>query len=153
MEIPDWVQIVGREVVPGDFCDVEHLLPPSLSRASPKRKTEYLARPPVAKIHRRRARMRSASGWLGCISHSNGRTVAAVSNAKHSRLLGVDVEKLIYPALADGIGALVTLKGELAMLTGRIFGDAPGHSLSQALASCFQPRSRSRRPYIPMLGA
>ena len=80
------------------------------------------------------------SGWLGCITHSNGRAVAAVANAEHSRLLGIDVEKLIDPALVDGIGALVTLEGELAMLTGRIFGDAPGYSLSQALTILFSAK-------------
>lgn len=161
--LPASVQIVGRDVAPGDFSDAEHLLPPSLTRASPKRKTEYLAGRTCAAAALQAAGCDNPappgmdeerlpiwpSGWLGCITHSNGRAIAAVAGAAQSRVLGIDVEKLIDPVLVDGIGALVTLEGELAMLTGRIFGDAPGYSLSQALTILFSAKESLYKALYP----
>lgn len=163
LALPASVQIVGRDVSVGDFDDDEHLLAPALSRASPKRKTEYLAGRRCAAEALAAAGCVDAappgmdgdrlpiwpSGWLGCITHSNGRAVAAAGSASQSRLLGIDVEKLIDPALVDGIGALVTLEGELALLTGRIFGDTPGHDLSQALTILFSAKESLYKALYP----
>lgn len=163
LRLPASVHIVGRDVATGDFDDAEHLLPPSLGRASPKRKTEYLAGRACAAAALQAAGCDNPAppgmdaerlpiwppGWLGCITHSNGRAIAAAASAAHSRLLGIDVEKLIDPALVDGIGALVTLEGELAMLTGRIFGDAPGYSLSQALTILFSAKESLYKALYP----
>ncbi|RXZ38951.1 4'-phosphopantetheinyl transferase superfamily protein [Oxalobacteraceae bacterium CAVE-383] len=163
LALPASVQIVGRSVSVGDFDDEEHSLPPALTRASPKRKTEYLAGRRCAAEALRAAGCSDASppgmdqdrlpiwpsGWLGCITHSNGRAIAAASSGAHSRLLGIDVEKLIDPVLVDGIGALVTLEGELAMLTGRIFGDAPGYNLSQALTILFSAKESLYKALYP----
>jgi enterobactin synthetase component D len=167
LALPASVQIVGRDVAVGDFDDAEHLLPPPLRRASPKRKTEYLAGRQCAAGALAAAGCVGAtapgmdedrlpiwpSGWLGCITHSNGRAIAAAGSAAQTRLLGIDVEKLIDPALVDGIGALVTLEGELALLTGQIFGhgigQTTGYSLSQALTILFSAKESLYKALYP----
>jgi enterobactin synthetase component D len=163
LALPASVQIVGRSVSVGDFDAEQHLLPPALSRASPKRKTEYLAGRQCAAEALLAAGCIGAAapgmdqdrlpvwpaGWLGSITHSNGRAIAAAGNAAQSRLLGIDVERLIDPALVDGIGALVTLEGELALLTGQVFGDIPGYNLSQALTILFSAKESLYKALYP----
>jgi enterobactin synthetase component D len=142
LALPASVQIAGRTTLPEAAVtgadasvvpDPANLLPPSLSRASPKRKTEYLSGRECAVAALRTAGCEAnaavppamgedrlpqwPSGWLGCITHSHGEAIAAVSRADATRLLGIDVERLIDPASVEGIAALVALDGELAQFS------------------------------------
>jgi enterobactin synthetase component D len=137
--LPASVQIAGGVVKPitdigaGDMANALNPLPPSLGRASPKRQSEYLAgracvvaallaggcaadaaAPPAMGEDRL---PQWPPGWLGCITHGHGEAIAAVSHVDATRLLGIDVERLIDPVSVNGIAELVALGGELAQFT------------------------------------
>jgi enterobactin synthetase component D len=130
-------------------------LPLSLSKASSKRKTEYLAGRHYAVAALRAAACEDITppamgedrlpqwpaGWLGSITHSNGEAIAAVSRASETRLLGIDVETLIDPASVDGIAALVALEGELSL-----FGSC---TASQALTILFSAKESLYKALYP----
>jgi enterobactin synthetase component D len=132
LALPASVHLAGGDtsvVTAGIIANSSALLPLSLAKASPKRKTEYLAGRHYAVAALRAAACEDAAppgmredrlpqwppGWLGSITHSSGEAIAAVSSAAVTRLLGIDVETLIDPASADGIAALVALEGELSL--------------------------------------
>jgi enterobactin synthetase component D len=162
LALPASVQIIGRTILPclDPMQDAVNLLPPStlppsLANASPKRKSEYLAGRHCAAMALQMAGCEQAAppamgadrlplwppGWLGCITHGNGEAIAAVSGNEASRLLGIDVERLIDPALVDGIGALVALEEELALFS--------GCTLSQALTILFSAKESLYKALYP----
>ena len=132
-------------------------LPSQLLHASLKRRTEYLAGRRCALVALQAAGCEPAitpemgedrlplwpTDWLGSITHSNGVAIAAVSRRCLTRLLGIDVESLIDAASVEGIAALVTLDGEMALLA------RCGHSASQALSLLFSGKESLYKALYP----
>ncbi|HEY4073762.1 MAG TPA: 4'-phosphopantetheinyl transferase superfamily protein [Herbaspirillum sp.] len=158
LALPASVYLAGGDaaVVTADIiANSSTSLPLPLGKASPKRKTDYLAGRHYAVAALRAAGCEDATppamgedrlpqwpaGWLGSITHSNGEAMAAVGNAGVTRLLGIDVETLIDPASVDGIAALVALEGELAL-----FED---HTPSQALTLLFSAKESLYKALYP----
>jgi enterobactin synthetase component D len=137
------------------LCAVPISLPDELVNASPKRKDEFVAgrRCALNALHTGGCESTTAPGmdagrlplwpadWRGCITHSNGEAIAVVSRTADTRLLGIDVEKLIDPTSVDGIGALVALESELALFAGM--------TQSQALTILFSAKETLYKALYP----
>jgi enterobactin synthetase component D len=158
LALPASVHLAGGDtsvVTAGIIANSGTLLPLPLAKASPKRKTDYLAGRHYAVAALRAAACEDAAppamredrlpqwphGWLGSITHSSGEAIAAVSSAGVTRLLGIDVETLIDPASVDGIAALVALDGELSLFE--------GCTASQALTILFSAKESLYKALYP----
>jgi enterobactin synthetase component D len=137
-------------------------LPPQLARAVPKRRHEFLA----GRLCARRA-LRQAGyaleatiaigerrapvwppGFVGSIAHGHGKAWAVVAAKGRYRGLGIDLEEIVAPALAQKMASTVLRPGERERALPAGLSEAPFLSLvfsaKESLFKCLHPIALAR---------
>lgn len=83
-------------------------------------------------------------GWLGSISHTQGKAMAAVAPVSSFAALGIDVERLMPPERAERLQRRIAAAEELAVLTDLDTADGVTlvFSAKEALYKALYPRTR-----------
>ncbi len=152
---PPFVCYRGAAVSEDDLTGTGIEIPPALAAAVPRRRAEFVAGRLCARAaldalgatstEVRRAADRSPEwpeGFVGSISHSSGLAFAAASRASDAQSLGLDVERIVEPDLAQKLARVVATPGERDRfdLAGPYFSVV--FSAKEAVYKCLYPLVR-----------
>ena len=139
--------------------DVAASLPPDLARAAPRRQAGFAAG--------RRAAARAVAaagggitavgmgadrlplwppGWIGSITHTDDIAAAVVAPAPAAAIIGIDLERIVAPALADELADLIAPEG-LPAANPRDVELTCAFSAKEALYKALFPETRQIREF------
>lgn len=151
-----------RAFTPDAFSDCQILLPPALTEAADKRKTEYLvgrmcARAAVKYITGHHAAPSLGAdrapcwpaGTVGSVTHSHGWAAAIVASSQHYLSLGLDAEALLSDSRATKLAQKILttperqrFRSELAQRPGQLITLA--FSVKESLFKALYPLTKKR---------